>query len=144
MRPGRQLFTVLVPDVNREQQTVELSYFTHKIVVPKRIDEIPHFAKAAKTKINVRTFDKANSVFCDWIEDEKGVTSEQAVDKDLLLWHCDKFVKDPEELEDLCNVVRKYAEPLKNIFIQVASRSAFPQIGWQDFTVFSNKTQIPD
>ena len=76
MRPGRQLFSVLVPDINQQQQTVELSYFTHKIVVPKRIDEIPHFAKAAKTKINVRTFDKANSVFCDWIEDEKGVTSE--------------------------------------------------------------------
>ena len=73
------------------------------------------FSKDAKTKLIVRTFDKLDSVFSDWKEDQEN-TALDAINLDVKLWHCDKFVKEPEELEELCNVVRKYAKELKAIF----------------------------
>ena len=53
-------------------------------------------------------------------------------------------MKDPADLEELCVVVRKYAEPLKNIFIQIASRSNFPQITSLDFRAFCQRASIID
>ena len=41
-------------------------------------------------------------------------------------------------------MLRKYSREIKNIFIQLASRSTFPQVGWNDFSAFSNKVNIPD
>ena len=38
----------------------------------------------------------------------------------------------------------EHASDLKDLFIQIASKSAFPQVGWQDFSAWSNKTNIPD
>ena len=73
------------------------------------------FSKDAKTKLIVRTFDKLDSVFSDWKEDQEN-TALDAINLDVKLWHCDKFVKEPEELEELCNVVRTYAKELKAIF----------------------------
>ena len=94
----------------------ELRYFTHKAVVPYREDDVSKFTKDAKTQLIVRTFDKLASVFSDWKEDDEK-TAIDAINNDLKLWHCDKFVKDPDELEDLNNVVRKYAKELKAIFL---------------------------
>ena len=51
------------------------------------------------------------------------------------------FSKDPdsEEVHNLYAVILKYAVEIKNIFIQLASRSSFPQLGFMDFATFSNK-----
>lgn len=66
------------------------------------------------------------------------------MEHDLELWHADKFIKDEDDLAKTHDVMRKYAKEIKNIFIQLASRSSFPQLGWIDFSVFSNKVELPD
>ena len=47
--------------------------------------------------------------------------------------HADKFIKDDEDRAKTADVMRKYATDIKNIFIQLASRSTFPQVGFMDF-----------
>ena len=44
------------------------------------------------------------------------------------------MIKEEEEIEELKEVVLEHANVLKDIFIQIASKSAFPQIGWNDFS----------
>ena len=48
------------------------------------------------------------------------------MEHDLGLWHGDKFIKDEEDLAATEDVLRKYAKEIKNIFIQIASKSSFP------------------
>ena len=40
--------------------------------------------------------------------------------------------------------MRKYAKEIKNIFIQVTSRSSYPQITSIDFSALSNRLELPD
>ena len=80
----------------------------------------------------MRTFDKAKSVFASWIDDGED-TAVNCIEHDLALWHADKFIKDDEDRAKTADVMRKYATDIKNIFIQLASRSTFPQVGFMDF-----------
>lgn len=99
--------------------------------------------KYIRTTALVRTFNKSNSVFADWKED-RADTALSCIEHDLELVHTDKFIKDENERAETHDVIKKYAKEIKNIFIQLASRSSFPQIGWIDFSTFSNKTELPD
>ena len=71
MKPGRQCLAVAMTCRNKEDGLEDLQYFTHKIVIPHREDDVSHFSKENKISKVVRTFVKANSVFADWIEDSE-------------------------------------------------------------------------
>ena len=77
-----------------EDDEDEIQYFTHKVVIPHRLEEIKYFAKDAKTELIIRKFDKNQSVFSDWIEDTP-FTSRLCVENDVKLWNANKFIKDP-------------------------------------------------
>ena len=109
----------------------------------KRDEEVPKFEKIIRTTAVVRTFDKAKSVFASWIDDGED-TAVSCIEHDLELWHADKFIKDEEDRAKTADVMRKYAADIKNIFIQLASRSTFPQVGFMDFGAFSAKVGLPD
>ena len=121
----------------------DLQFFTHKLVVPKRDEDVPIHSKEISMILIERTFNKDKSVFADWKSDtdETGIN---CINHDLELWHGDKFIKDEEDLEATANVMRKYAREIKNIYIQAASHGSFPQIGWIDFTAFSAKCRLAD
>ena len=97
-----------------------------------------------KTRFVQREFNKERSVFKDWRKDDPDFTYRSCIEHDLALWHVDKFVKDPDEAKETADVLRKYAKEIKNIFIQLISKSSYPQIGVNDFTAFSNKIEFPD
>ena len=107
MRPGRQCYAIAAYGDHEDGGEV-IQYYTHKVVIPHREDEVLNFAKEAKTQLIVRSFNKLDSVFGDWKADTEE-TANTAIENDLKLWHCDKFIKDPDELEDLANVIRKYS-----------------------------------
>ena len=143
MKPGRQCYAVAYPHPEEENTFDEMTYYTHKMVVPHRIDDVVHFVKPTRISKVVRLFDKAQSVFADWIEDGPD-TAKLCIDHDLSFWNGSKFIKDEEDYERLVVMVYKYAEQIKNIFIQLASKSQFPQYNNGDFRAFSTKTKIPD
>ena len=103
------------------------------MVSMKRDEEVPNYVKNIRTTAVVRSFHKASSVFATWQEDLED-TAVNCIEHDLELWHADKFIKDDEDRAKTADVMRKYATVIKNIFIALASRSSFPQIGWLDFS----------
>ena len=136
-KPGRQLYAVSLTEDG------ETSYYLHKAVVPPRQEDVPHFAKATKQHKLVRKFNRKNSVFNEWVHDDDQLALE-CIEQDMRWWNIPRLIKDKQERDELKVIVREHATLLKNMFIQLASKSAFPQIGWQDFTNFSNKVHLPD
>ena len=110
-KPGRQNFVTCILDENQDMQ-----YFTHKLVVQKRDEDVPNNVKEIRTTTLERTFDKTKSVFKDWREDidETGIN---CINHDLELWHGDKFIKDADDLAKTADMLRKYSREIKNIFI---------------------------
>lgn len=49
----------------------EPEYFIHQTHVPFRTEPIPQHVKQSKSRLKVRTFKKANSVFKDWADDNE-------------------------------------------------------------------------
>ena len=92
---------------------------------------------------NVRKFDKDASVFRDWRIDTPE-DSLNCIEHDILHWHCSKFIKNPEQLKELTNMVRKYAKELKTTYIMLASRSDFPQVSMLDFSTWARESLIID
>ena len=86
------------------------------MLIKQRDEDIPIFVKETKNKIIVRVFEKQNSVFKDWKPDQAN-TALECIEHDLALWHADKFIKDEEDLAATCDVMRKHAQRMKDIFI---------------------------
>jgi hypothetical protein len=61
-------------------------------------------------------FEKHNSVFKEWKEDTE-LTVADAIDHDLRLWKCARFVKQEEDLAALEDLVKEKGSLLKNLFI---------------------------
>ena len=99
------------------------------MLVKQRDEDIPIFVKETKNRVITRVFEKEASVFKEWRTDAAD-TAANCIEHDLQLWHAEKFIKDEEDLAATCDVMRKHAQRIKDIFIQLASRSNFPQIGW--------------
>ena len=59
-------------------------------------------------------------------------------------WKTDKFVKDDEERELLIEECKNFAGPIKNIWIQLAAKSSFPQVGPLDILNFATAVGIID
>ena len=58
MKPGRQWYAVAYPDSDDAQTGEGLKYYTHKMVVPHRVDDVSHFVKEMKISKVVRKFIK--------------------------------------------------------------------------------------
>ena len=65
LRQGKHIYVVAVPDEDGNPE-----YFSHRIIVRQREEDIPNFIKSTKilTK-KTRNFNKNMSVFKDWQED---------------------------------------------------------------------------
>ena len=97
MRPGRQTYVTCMPETEKSDG---MTYFTHRAIINNREEEIPLFVKADKTHKTVRKFNKDTSVFKDWMIDTRD-DALNCIEHDLLLWHCNKFVKNPDQMEAL-------------------------------------------
>ena len=104
MKPGKQCYSIAFPGIDDSDGEPELQYYVHKAVIPLRMSDLSHWSKNSKTSVVIRTFSKPHSVFAAWIEDTEESCG-QAIINDIQHWSCDKFVKDPDELEELCKVV---------------------------------------
>jgi hypothetical protein len=58
---------------------------------------VPEIAKTSSIKTNVRRFEKHNSVFAKWLEDDDQVYYSVLNNHDYVKWKMTKFVKDEEE-----------------------------------------------
>ena len=85
-------------------------------MVPKREEDVPNFVKLIRTTPIVREFHRSNSVFADWRPDGSD-TARLCIEHDLELWHGDKFIKDEEDREATAEVMLKYADLIKSVFI---------------------------
>jgi hypothetical protein len=75
------------------------------MIVKKREEDPPAIPREIKQKKVQRMFEKVNSVFKDWKEDTEQ-TLVDAVDHDLRLWKCARFVKQEEDLAALEDLVK--------------------------------------
>lgn len=62
--------------------TPESDFFLHQFLVPQRIDPIPENVKVIRTLVKVRKFERHNSVFKDWVEDNPTIIS-NCMDHDM-------------------------------------------------------------
>ena len=121
----------------------DMTYFTHRTIINVRDEDVPIFAKSEKSHINVRSFNKDNSVFREWKQD----TPDDAlacIEHDLEHWYIKKLIKKDEQLDELCDMIRKYAKELKNLYIMVASRSKYPQVSELDFSQWAKESHVID
>ena len=96
-----------------------------------------------KSAVVTRSFTKESSVWKDWREDTPQQIKD-SMEHDLKLWNISRLIKTEEERFAVEEVVRSHAATLKNVFIQAASRGSFPYCGWQDFSTFCQRANIPD
>jgi hypothetical protein len=116
-----------------------LEYFTHRIIVRQREEDIPLFTKKLRIKSTQRKFNKNSSAFKDWQEDTNEILA-QVIDHDSKLWKVERFVKDANDLPKIIAILKQYAGPIKNAYIQVSCRSVYPGISSVDFFAqFSRK-----
>jgi hypothetical protein len=68
---------------------------------------------------------------------------DQILDHDSKCWKIERFVKDPEDIPRIFELVRKYLPQLKDAFIQVIARSQFPGATKIDFfSYFARKSGL--
>lgn len=88
-----------------QDEEKDLQFFTHKLVILKRLEEVPNFVKHIRTTAIVRTFNKENSVFAEWKDDGPN-TALNCMEHDLELVHTDKFIKDETDRAETHDVFR--------------------------------------
>ena len=66
MKPGRQTYVTCLPEESDDCVDNDMTYFTHRTIINVRDEDVPIFVKAEKSHINVRSFNKDNSVFREW------------------------------------------------------------------------------
>ena len=94
----------------------QFKFYPIKLIVKKREEDPPVITREIKQKKVQRVFEKHNSVFKDWKEDTEQ-TLQDAIDHDLRLWKCSRFVKQEEDLAALEDLCKEKASMLKNLFI---------------------------
>ncbi|CDW82841.1 UNKNOWN [Stylonychia lemnae] len=90
-----------------------------------------------------RIFDKSNSMFKEYIEDNPKILK-AAFQKDIDNSKLARFIKDIFEYRRVCDVLIEYTALIKDIFTYSIALSSFPSISWIDFTNLCTQWQIPD
>ncbi len=99
--------------------------------------------KMSKTKTVERRFKKDTSVFRDWKEDNNYVLTKSA-ELDKKEWKAPRFIRDVEEIDRCWDVIWQNFTKLKDIFINLASKSNFPSVTNLDFTTFCDQCKLID
>ena len=100
----------------------ELSFYQTQVT--KREEDIPDFAKKNLSNIVVREYVKENSVFKAWIKDDPKNLPNIA-EEDFKYWKVAGMIKD-KDIEDrngVQQVIKENYKRLKDIFINIASKS---------------------
>jgi hypothetical protein len=113
------------------------------ILVPYREGELPVKEKRVRKRMILRRFNKNNSVFKAWKEDDHTKLM-KAFELDISLSKIQKFIKDPEIFEEVTDVLFKHTSKIKNIFTHGISISSFPSISWLDFCNMCASWKIVD
>eukprot|EP00347_Sterkiella_histriomuscorum_P021600 403333417 len=117
--------------------------YTFYTIVKPREDIIPINHKKVKEFKIERIFDKPNSMFKDYIEDNPQ-NLKKAFEKDLENSKIPRFIKDILEFRSVCEVLVEYTEYIKDLFTYSIALSSYPSISWIDFTNLCQEWQIPD
>lgn len=88
-------------------------------------------------------FDRDKSVFKPWLKDTP-ISLNNALTNDLMYWKGPKFIKDPEDLERVIDLIRKNYTQLKNIYHTLIGGDSYPSIGMNEFTSFAKVSGILD
>lgn len=142
MRPGKRTFAISIPKKEKKSYANK-HWYVHDIIVPNREEDVAVYEKAANMSKTERNFFKPTSEFRDWREDEPEDPIE-SIEHDMELWNAERFIKDEEERRILEAEIKLFAGPIKNVFIQLASKSAYPQVGLLDFSNFATTVGITD
>lgn len=86
----------------------------------------------------MRKFIKNQSVFKDWKEDTP-ISLSKTLLNDIKYWKVKKFIKDEQEYNDTVQVLLKFIDKIKKVYIDLISSSTFPSISWIDFSNYSQK-----
>lgn len=116
----------------KELPDEELSYYIHKDIVENRDEEIIPFFKKMKNVVKERYWDLSNSVFKDWRKDNESIY-EKCLEHDFKFWKVPKFLKDPDELEEVKKIIKAKLPILKDFYQYLIAISNFPGIVNFDF-----------
>jgi hypothetical protein len=142
MKPSNRLEYYQI--INKKNQDIlKKEYFITQV----RKEELPLWTidKYIKNK-KVVQFQKENSVFKPWIEDNPKIIK-KCIDYDLQYWRVPKFGKfkdDPQDYKDVVSTIKENYEMLKHIFLNIASESYYPCMGQTDLSSFCRQVGILD
>lgn len=113
------------------------------VLVPYREGELPIKEKRVKKRMILRRFNKNNSVFKNWKEDDHTKLM-KAFELDIGHSKIQKFIKDPEVFEEVTDVLFKHTSRIKDLFTHGIGTSSFPSISWLDFCRMCDTWRIVD
>ena len=92
-----------------------------------------------------RVFDKNRSIFKAWKTDDE-TDIEKCAAEDFKYWKVPKISKDMDELDiEMCEqLVLKYYDKLKHIYITLISDADYPFVTWDKFIQFANECDMID
>ena len=114
--------------------------FLYQCSATRRDEAVPESAKTEMIKTVDRVFNKENSVFKTWVEDDADVLK-KICDHDFYYWKVGpKMIKDDEDRASLEKIVKDNIVYLKWVFTYLMSRSLYPAIASLEYTHFVNKS----
>lgn len=96
-----------------------------------------------KNVVKERYWDLSNSVYKDWRKDNEQIY-EKCLEHDFKFWKVPKFLKDPDELEEVKKVIQSNFPILKDYYQYLIAVSNFPGIANFDFMQWTTDIKIPD
>lgn len=88
-------------------------------------------------------FSKPKSVFRPFKEDTEKVIN-ATIEQDFSEWKVPNFVKDPEDLEKVENLIRTHFRLIKNMYTSMQVGECYPSIGLLEFTTWCKTSGIQD
>ena len=120
--------TLVSNDIVLSKPQAEVEYFSHQTIAPFRSDEIPINVKQMGNLTKENTFKKPKSVFKDWKQNTTK-TLASCAEHDLKHWkipNMPMFKSNPEEYDQVKQLIEQYIEHLMIVHIHYASEGNFP------------------
>jgi hypothetical protein len=103
-----------------------------------RTEDVKIRKKKKVVKEQVRKFEKPLSVFKDWKEDTVFTLSKSLIN-DIKYWKVYNMIKDEDQYNQIIQILLKYLDKLKHIYIDLISGSEYPLITRVDFWKYADK-----
>lgn len=123
-------------------------YFLNNLLIPRNkqmsINKLVPKYKQVKKVRKIRRFYKPDSVFAKWKEDTTE-SLDEAFELDWQYMKMDKFMNNPEDIETIKPLYRRFFQALKNQFLTLISHpKTYPQIPWLTFINYCKKWMVVD